>query len=135
MKRRDLGSGGVVIFMHKDIGPSKLLKVGKCEDLVWVEIEGRDQIFFVAAAYMVPARSNWHWNNPVLRSELEEDILIYKRLGVVIVMGDFNSRIGDSVPVTPVQNRWVRQSNDKEPNANGRELVALMKTCEMTITT
>ena len=135
MKRRDPGSGGVAIFVRKDLGPAKVAKVGTCEDLLWVEVQGMNQVMFVAVAYMVPASSNWHENNPVLRRELQEDMLLYRRHGVVVVMGDFNSRIGESIPISSAQNCLTRQNSDKESNANGRELLNLMKICEVTITT
>ena len=42
MKRLDPGSGGVVVLVKKDLGKARLMKNGKCEDLVWVEVEGKD---------------------------------------------------------------------------------------------
>ena len=135
MKRRDPGSGGVVVLVKKDIGVARLIKNGKCEDLVWVEVEGKDTPLYIASVYMVHARSNWQSNNMLLPSELEEDIITFKNHGLVLVSGDFNSRIAETISAGYMSHRRLRSNIDKEMNANGRELLAMMFACEMTITT
>ena len=135
MKRLDPGSGGVAILVKKGIGKATLTKIGKCQDLVWVEVEGEDMTLYVASAYMVHAGSNWQANNLVLRNELEEDMMTYKNQGLVVVMGDFNGRISETISTGYMTHRKLRKNCDKEQNANGRELIALMGDCDMTITT
>jgi hypothetical protein len=63
--------------------------------------------------------------NTELRRELEEDIMRYKQEGMVMVMGDLNSRIGEI--------EHHRRNKDIEVNENGREWMALTRATGMII--
>lgn len=80
------GSGGVGIIVRKNIGDVSLVKSSSDQSSLCLH-------FFVAAVYLPPVNS--HWNDDFVGSitELQSDCLDFRKLGKVIVMGDFNCRI------------------------------------------
>merc|ERR1712083_709391 len=93
--------------------------------ILWVEVEGTGRKMFVAVVYIVPTKSTRYVKNTELRRELEEDIMRYKQEGMVMVMGDLNSRIGEI--------EYYRRNKDSEVNENGREWMALTRATGMII--
>ena len=93
MKRGDPGSGGVAIMMKKELGKIDFIKKKRIDGLMWTKIECEGRIIYIATVYMVPQGSPYYENNNVIREQLEEDIGAYKKDGLVIVLGDSNSRI------------------------------------------
>ena len=77
----------------------------------------------------------WFPNNSLVWERLEQDIIRFRQQGVVIVLGDFNSRVGESIPLIATNRVLVRRNNDMEVNSNGREFMSVMRVCDMVITT
>ena len=96
-----------------------LVKKKGNEGILWVEVEGTGRKMHLAVVYIVPIKSTRYKNNIALRRELEEDIIKYKQEGMVMVMGDLNSRIGEE------NNYW--KNIDKRVDDNGREWLALTR--------
>ena len=124
-KRGDYGSGGVAVMIRKTKGKIKTIKRKGADGILWVEVEGTGRKMFVAVVYIVPTKSTRYVKNTELRRELEEDIMRYKQEGMVMVMGDLNSRIGEI--------EHHRRNKDIEVNENGREWMALTRATGMTI--
>ena len=82
---------------------------------------------------MVPIGSPFYEQNSQIRQELEKDIVEYKKYGIVIVTGDFNSRIGNLFSITSENKLYHRDNIDTQQNHNGRELVKLMNALGMII--
>ena len=82
---------------------------------------------------MVPVGSPFYEENDIIRQELEKDITEFKDQGIVIVAGDFNSRIGNLMSITSEERIYKRNNVDKEPNQNGKKLIKLMNGLGMII--
>ena len=76
-------------LVRKDL-QAKLAKQNKSEGLFWVEVQGR---LFVAVVYLIPNDRSGLTEDTL--QELQEDIISYRERGEVVVMGDFNCRIGE----------------------------------------
>ena len=81
--------------MRKGTGEVKLLKVSDKYDVIWVEVNIAETKVAVAGVYLSPECSKNGVTLEELLEELEEDMTEYRRLDYkIIVMGDFNRRIG-----------------------------------------
>ena len=112
-KRNDYGSGGIAVMVRKDRGKIKQVKGKGRDGILWVEVEGTGRKMYIATVYIVPMKSTRYKQNIELRRELEEDIIRFKHEGLMMVVGDLNSRIGEE--------EGYRKSKDKKVNENGRE--------------
>ena len=90
-----------------------------------------DRRIFVADVYLVSRRSRIYKNNNLVRQELEEDIIKFKKKGVVVILGDLNSRIADSMPSEGVTKSNTRENKDKVLNDNGRAWIRLTRSTGM----
>ena len=122
-KKNDYGSGGVLIMIRKDRGKIRAVKEKGGEGILWVEVEGVGEKMHIATVYLVSVKSTRYRQNIELRRELEENIIKFKREGIVMVMGDLNSRIGEE--------KGVRENMDKKVNENDREWIELTKKTSM----
>ena len=111
----------MAILVRKGRGRPKLARYKGSDEIVWAEIEGLGRTIHVAAVYIVPIKSTRYKHNVMVRRELEEDIVKFSRQGMVIVMGDLNSRIGDHTEEHGVPSDKKRENIDKIVNENGRE--------------
>ena len=118
-------------MVRKGRGVPKLAKCKGSDEILWVEMEGLGQTIFVAVVYLVPTKSSRYKLNAETRRELEEDILKFKKEGMVVVMGDLNSRITDSQPSEGVVRSNTRENKDKKLNDNGRAWICLTRNTDM----
>ena len=95
MKHGDKGSGGVAILVRKGLGTVEEVKTKGIEGLLWAKIKCEGRTLIVAAVYLVPIGSRYYEKNYNIREQLEKDIGMFKQQGIVIVVGDMNSRIGN----------------------------------------
>ena len=130
-KDGDFGSGGLAIVVRKGKGIPKLAKDKGSEEILWIEMMGMDRRIFVAVVYLVPRKSSRYKNNPAVRQELEEDIIRFKKEGMVVILGDLNSRIADSLPSEGVTKNKTRENKDKVVNDNGRAWIRLTRSTGM----
>ena len=113
------------------VNSKKLNKKQDC--LLWIEISCGHRKIYIATVYMVPVGSSYYEDNDKIRNELEKDIVAYKEQGMVIVIGDFNSRIGKLMSITADDKTYHRENVDEKENQNGRELIKLMNGLGMLI--
>ena len=130
-KAGDHGSGGLAIVVRKGRGIPKLAKAKGSDEILWIEMEGMGQKIFVAVVYLVPNKSSRYKYNGDTRRELEEDILRFKKDGLVVVLGDLNSRIADSQPSDGVVKNNTRENKDKKLNDNGKAWIRLTRNTDM----
>ena len=130
-KARDYGSGGLAIVVRKGRGIPKLAKEQGSDEILWVELEGMGQTIFVAVVYLVPSKSSRYKFNDEVRRELEVDILRFRKEGLVVVMGDLNSKIADSQPSEGVVKSNTRENKDKKMNDNGKAWIRLTRNTDM----
>ena len=115
-KRRDTGSGGLAVIVRNGWGKIKIAKEKGSDEILWVEIEWLGKRIFIAVVYLVPVKSTRFSDNPDIRRELEEDIGRFRNLGMIVVMGDLNSRIDDMVPEGEEGGMVVRPNLPGIPN-------------------
>ena len=127
------GHGGVGILVKKKVGIVKEVEGKRNEGLLWIEVNCGKRKIFIATVYMVPAGSPYYTGNNKIRLDLERDITEFKEQGIVIITGDFNSRIGNLMSVTSEDKMYQRNNIDVEDNQNGRELIKLMNGLGMII--
>src|ERR1051325_8345894 len=64
--------------------------------MVWVKLKCNNEIFFILAVYIPPSIKDF---GKVMQS-IESDCIILRKLGKIIIMGDFNARIGNNESIT-----------------------------------
>jgi len=89
------GSGGVGILCRKSVGQCSMVKCSINFEILWVKIVRGGDVYFVGAVYIPPSRSKREDAKDVIL-ELETDLISFRKSGKVILMGDFNCRIGDT---------------------------------------
>ena len=110
------GEGGVGLLVRKSAGEVKIAKRSKVWDIIWIELTREEEKFYIASAYISPVDSKREIDVADFIQELEVDIQNFQTLGRVIVMGDFNSRIGDEPSKIYIEDKekiFMRQSVDK----------------------
>ncbi|NRA93849.1 MAG: hypothetical protein HRU26_14440 [Psychroserpens sp.] len=123
-------------MVRKKIGTIKQVKKKKTDGLLWVQIECSGRLIFLASVYLVPRGSTRWGNNNKIWENLERDIIEFRTKGMVFVVCDMNSRIGNLMSVINSERIYRRMNVDrKQPNQNGRELIRTMNSCGMVVLT
>ena len=94
------GHGVIWILVRKKIGKAKKITRKRQDGIMWTEIRCGGRLIYIATVYMVPIGSPYYEQNEIIRQELESDIREYKEQGLVLVLGDFNSRIKNILSIT-----------------------------------
>jgi len=128
--RKGRRGGGIGILARKKLNP-KLL-ASKNENILWVGVGS----VYIAVVYLPP--KDPEGVNVQTLDELEAGILQRNEIGTVIVVGDFNSRVGElaNVITDPEESDLVtyrRESVDTKVNAAGRRLLSKMNACGMVL--
>ena len=118
-------------LVRKDL-QTKLAKQSKREGLLWLEVQ---RSLFVAVVYLVP-NDRSGMNEDTLQ-ELQQDIISFKERGEVMVMGDFNCRIGElSNCITSGDSEIVeigRCSEDRVETLQGRKLIEKLNAVDLVV--
>jgi len=150
MRNRPLSpqSGGHAVFVRRKIAKHVTVLCDRIEHgVVWLRVESPRQPkkgVYVAFVYLPPQASTYYHQVEGMSYDehflkLQQDIMMFQSKGRVVLMGDFNARIG-------VMNEWDlldphilrhydkqgvcnRKSNDKVHNSSGKRLISL---CEDT---
>ena len=134
------GEGGVGILFRNRFGKAVVAKVSRGYDIIWIKVGLGVETVYVGAAYMSPGSSPRETDKVAFLHELEADVVRFSSLGKVVVMGDFNSRIGD-LPSAIFKNGnqivFPRTTQDKKATKGalqqGRQLLASMNANKMLI--
>jgi hypothetical protein len=135
------GEGGIGIVLKKKVGKIQVVKVSKEYEMLWLEITRGKYKFYVAAIYMSPENSRRASDSLQQLAELEVDIMNFSQKGQVIMMGDFNARIGiqdSSIIKEGKRIFFPRISEDKDieratAKERGKYLIETMNACNMVI--
>lgn len=93
--------GGVAFLIHASIKKGVTFISSTTCDLIWCKLSKDFFNFpnniYVACFYASPVNSNWHVKNKNIKpyEVLELDVTKFNGLGSVILLGDFNARVGD----------------------------------------
>ena len=87
-----VGRRGVGMLIRKSLNP-RIAKKSVSADLLWVVVGGSENPLYLGVVYLVPPTSiaNTEKNGKLLE-ELQADAVMWQ--GKVVVMGDWNSRVG-----------------------------------------
>ena len=92
-KTNKRASGGVGLIGRKSVGDFFFVKSSSLYEILWVKMVRNRDVYYVGAVYIPPTGSQRELAKDVL-VELETDIFNYRKLGKVILLGDFNCRFG-----------------------------------------
>lgn len=139
-QRLKSGEGGVGILFRKSVGKVEVAKISNLFDILWVRIETCGEILFLAAVYMSPLNTSRETDAAEFLLELENDVLNFRELGKVVVMGDLNSRVGNlpsSFFINEQQYNFRRVSEDvkisKQVAKQGQRILESMNSNKMVI--
>ena len=125
----------MAVFVRRWVRIPKVAKEKGSEEILWVELEGTVTKIYVAVVYFVQKESTRYEANADVRMELEEDIIEFRSRGMVVLIGDVNSRIGECMPQEGVREGKKRKNKDKKINENGREWIQMMRRTGMLMLT
>ena len=151
-KNAKRNSGGVSVLINREI--SKFVTVVRvtAEHLIWVKVDrsltGYPSNLFVCCLYIPPNGSPYYENYPNLDlfKSLTHDIGDFSKLGHILLMGDFNARLGkkQDIPsqekfdifdtnnnVPPAIEAPPRNSMDSTSNVWGTKLLDLCNLCNL----
>ena len=89
--RKGKKGGGIGFLARRSLKPRRY-KPSKLGNVLWLEVEHVEK-WYVAVVYLVPKDGDGV--NLVAREELKQDILELVGKGRIVVLGDFNARVGD----------------------------------------
>ena len=115
-KKRGRASGGMIIGVRKEINAKIKWITG---EVAKVSIDGKNKKTEIYVVYMGKERDE---NKKCIEEEIEKEIDAR-----IIVVGDFNARIGDEQGATVIGENDKRNSKDKEINNDGKKLVKWME--------
>ena len=93
-------SGGIIVFYKKTMlkGITYIKDGTNSNNRLWMKLEksffGLDDDIYICAVYIPPVNSN-HYNDDYIL--LEREISHFSNRGKIILLGDFNSRTGNSL--------------------------------------
>ena len=130
--RKGRRGGGVGFLVRKNLQAGAI--ESKTENLLWLVIQER---LYLAVVYVNPGDKTGV--NADTLQELQQDILRWREKGEVVVMGDFNCRVGElsnSIAVDKSVAEGVeiaRHSDDKKSTLQGRNLMARLNAADMVL--
>ena len=125
--------GGVGFVVHNSFN-AKVPKGSTYEGLFWIEVTNNGR-WFIAVVYIPPDDSGGKVD--LLLDELVADIIEFGRKGKVMVVGDFNARMGElnnviaGVNITEEDRTYPRTSSDLVVNSRGRKILFRMNSAGM----
>lgn len=141
-------SGGLVLG-YKNYLRSGISFVKSHNNYIWCKLNhtffNLEQDVYLCALYIPPHDSPYF--DPDLFSNIETDIALFHRKGLIVLAGDFNARTGKEndfitdesgkfIPggdIPPPPNLTKRQNFDNIVNDHGKQLLDLCKTCDLRI--
>jgi len=127
--------GGIGFLVSKRL-KAKILS--NCESTLWIQIGG-ENMWCIAVVYLLPKDSEG--NNRDILGKLQQDIIRYRMVGKVLILGDFNGRIGE-LPNRVVNSGLegidselviLRTSKDKKVDSCGRAVLNYMNAVGMVV--
>ena len=89
------GDGGVGFLIRKRVGKIEIAKSHLENDILWIKLDFGRSCLFLCIVYISPYGTTRDVDTTQQLMELEKDILMFQKKGKVMVMGDFNHRIGN----------------------------------------
>ena len=124
------GEGGVGFLVSELlIDDVTIIKDVKCNETIWLRIKIRSGVdLYIGCVYM-PTQGNVKQVCNDRFNLLEEDICMFQSKGRVLVLGDFNARVGKGEDVDDV----VGMFGENTCNSNGNLLIELLHNCNLMV--
>ena len=145
-------SGGVIIMVKEYIYKKIKQMPSRSKDVIWIKLcskaFGLVRDLYICNCYIKPLKGSI--KNTDTYQKLQRDVIKYGNLGDVMLLGDLNSRVGakdekiklDSMVEEDLYNIHIREddtevklrqrnSEDKESNTYGNELLHMLQESEM----
>ena len=122
------GESGVGFFV-RDCLVNEVEFVGgvQYEESVWMKMRGeRGRSALYVGCVCMPTNSTGAAGIDESYSKLKEDVLSFKQKGTVVLLGDFNARVGKSVEVDV-----IRMFGEETCNASGNRLISFFNEVEL----
>lgn len=135
-EKKRYSRGGIGILVRKGSSQASLVKVYESFEGMWVKVVYGSDTFFVCAVYCPPAgEGEMHDFPPHVLLSLETDCIKFRQVGKVILMGDFNARIGNQFSI--IQGRGgpyvFRRTVADESNSRGSDFIKTMNAANMIV--
>jgi hypothetical protein len=126
--RRGGQGGGVGFYISQALAPLTTLHTSpSLPEALWLEVAGARPAF-VGLVYLPPASVASAQAADATMAALQTDIAAFQSRGRVVVMGDFNSRIGRAAAPAAHVGAW---GVDEQPDAAGSALTRLMQATDL----
>jgi len=90
--------GGIIIYIKSYLTNIHHLQTSNNHDIIWLQIKHNDNtLTHIAACYTRTAIKNYQQINSEFFTELHSQIIKFKKLGEVIILGDLNTRLGNII--------------------------------------
>ena len=125
------GEGGVGFLVREClVDEVEFISQVRYEESVWMKVRGGRgrEALYIGCVYM-PTDSNSVSVMDSVYEQLKEDVLSFKQKGRVVLLGDFNARVGKSVDVDDV----IGMFGEDFCNGNGNRLISLLNEVELVI--
>ena len=125
------GAGGVGFLIREClVNEVEFITNVRYEESVWMKVRGDRgrEALYIGCIYM-PTDSKSVSVIDSAYEKLKEDMLNFKQKGKVVLLGDFNARVGKSVDVDDV----IGMFGEETCNASGNRLIAFLNEVELVI--
>ena len=94
-EQKSSNCGGIGILIRKSIGDISLVKIYDSFDGLWIKYIAGADVYHICGVYLPPGTSaNSSEDFSKCLQLLEADCIKFRKVGKVVIMGDFNARIG-----------------------------------------
>ena len=124
------GEGGVGFLVGEPLlDDVVIMKNVKCSETIWLRIRIRKRADLYIGCVYLPTQGNVKYICTDRFNLLEEDICMFQSKGRVLLLGDFNARVGKSNDVDDV----IGMFGEASCNSNGKLLIELLQNCNLVI--
>ena len=124
------GEGGVGFLVSEPLlDDVTIIKKVKCNETIWLRIRIRKGADLYIGCVYLPTQGNVKHICTDRFNLLEEDICMFQSKGRVLLLGDFNARVGKSNDVDDV----IGMFGEASCNCNGKLLIELLQNCNLVI--
>ena len=131
-KIKSRGEGGVGFLVKEHMcDVIEVISDTKFNESMWIRVPGERgrKDMFVGNVYMPPESKNMVKDIRIGFEEVAADVQNFKRMGEVVLVGDFNSRIGR----TTNPQGAIGQYGEGATNKNGEEMLRFLDSSEMKV--
>ena len=124
------GEGGVGFLVSEPLlDDVTIIKNVKCTETIWLRIRIRKRVDLYIGCVYLPTQGNVKHVCVERFNLLEEDVCMFQSKGRVLLLGDFNARVGKSNDEDSV----IGMFGESSCNSNGKLLIDMLENCNLVI--